>query len=137
MRVEEHRSMSRKVSLFLCSVLFEFHLLFCGFSWIKEYSFNRRPVSRFSCPASFQTTFINLIDAATLFQNSDILTPMALAGGNELQSTVAMDFVVPMLESGNPGSSLIKGIERLVREARMIFQRLEQSLRVRIVVADR
>ena len=32
---------------FLCSVLFEFHLLFFGFSWIKVYGLNRRPVSCF------------------------------------------------------------------------------------------
>jgi hypothetical protein len=54
----------------------------------------------------------------TLLQNDDILPPMTLAGGNELQSAVAMDFVVPVLESGDPGSSLIKGIERLGREKR-------------------
>ena len=37
---------------FLCSILFEFFLLFFGFSWIEVYCFNRSPVSRCSRPAA-------------------------------------------------------------------------------------
>lgn len=62
---------------------------------------------------------------------------MTLAGGDEFQATVAVDFVVPVLKSRHPLTRLADGIEGLVGKAGMIFERLEQGLGIGVVVAHR
>jgi len=76
------------------------------------------------------------VDGLTLGADGDVLTTVALAWGHESQGTVVMDLVVPEHEPGDPFAGLVEVVAGLVREARVVFQSLEQGLGVRVVIAD-
>ena len=66
-----------------------------------------------------------------------ILTAVTLIWRDELQGTVTMNLVVPMLETSNPFTCFLEATKGLVGKARVILQCLEQRLGVGVVVADR
>ena len=62
---------------------------------------------------------------------------MARGGRDELDPAVQMLVVVPADERLNPCRGAFHGLERRRREDRAVFQRFEQRLRERVVVAYR
>jgi len=95
------------------------------------------PVTRRSGPTLRAVGLGGLVAGVTLFEDRDILPAMALARGDGLQGTVAVNLVVPVLEPGNPLTGLLEGLEGFIGKARGVLQGLEQGLGIGVVVADR
>ena len=67
-----------------------------------------------------------LVDCFSLFQDSDVTSSMALAGGDETDAAVAVFVVVPGNEIRHPAAGVFQAFKWFIGEAGPVLAGLEQ-----------